>query len=184
MKTSMKIMSAVLCGVLLCGCSMNEDSSDGTTNQSNTEKPTPPVDEGNTNMDDMMTYLKDNGIEYSDMASIDQMDFAAHEGRSFMTNGATAYMYRLDSNDASMSELLKQATESGTITTNQNGEQKQYNASVNGNYLLVYDTTTDMTNFTKAFAAYKPNTTVQDPNTMGAHDGTAPNPGNENNAED
>lgn len=72
-----------------------------------------------------------------------------------MYNGANAYMYNINAEDEQMKALLKDAKEKKTVKVKQNGEEKEYSAMVNGNYLLVYDKDADMGNMLKVFPNYK-----------------------------
>lgn len=183
MKTKMKTISIALAAAfMLSGCSMwgNEDeASKGATNATNEKTPTNPETPAvEDSMDNMMNYLNEQGVEISNMKAIDQMDFAAHEGNSFSYNGNTAYLYRLKSNDESMSALLKDAKEKGTVKVNMGGTEQEYNASVNGDYLFVYGKDMDMSSMIEPFNQYVPGATTTTPNTGGA-DNTMPTNGKE-----
>lgn len=144
--------------ILISGCSKN-DGNDKTQSNANATDTNPPQNDAantvNDTMDNMMSYLQQKGITLDDMKTLDDMDFAAHEGRSFTYQGNTAYLYRLKENDESMKALLDSAKNSGTVKVNINGERKDYAASVNGNYLLVYQKEAKMDDFIQLFDTYQ-----------------------------
>ncbi len=162
MKQIQKHAALVLAALLvLTGCSMGNDENDqhanmqGKANQSETNPPQNNNMENDT-MDQMISYLNDSGVTLNQMQTLDQMDFAAHEGRSFSYQGNSGYLYRLKSNDASMRALLDSAAQNGTVKVNMDGSEKDYKAAVNGDYLFVYDQSADMQDLIKIFTAYTP----------------------------
>lgn len=173
MKNKSNMMGIALSALLLLsGCSMwsgDDNAAQGTANATDTKQP-----ENNRNVtsedsiDNMMNYLKQQGVEISDMAPIDKMDFAAHEGKSFTYQGNTAYLYRLKSDDVNMKALLDEAKQKGNIKVNHNGKEELYNASVNGDYLFVYEKDADMGSFINAMGSYVPGATTTTPNNGGA----------------
>ncbi len=158
---SWKALAAMACALMLIisGCSKNNDGDkkmESNANATDTKKPqNDAANTVNETMDNMMTYFKDQGLTLDDMKDLTDMDFAAHEGRSFSYQGNTAYLYRLKENDESMKALLDSAKNTGTVKVNINGEKKDYAASVNGNYLLVYLKDAKMDDLLKQFDSYK-----------------------------
>ncbi len=158
---SWKALAAMACALMLIisGCSKNDDGDkkmESNANATDTKKPqNDAANTVNETMDNMMTYFKDQGLTLDDMKDLTDMDFAAHEGRSFSYQGNTAYLYRLKENDESMKALLDSAKNTGTVKVNINGEKKDYAASVNGNYLLVYLKDAKMDDLLKQFDSYK-----------------------------
>lgn len=158
---SWKSFAAVACTLVLIisGCSQNDSSDKKMESNANATDTNPPKNDAantvNDTMDNMMSYLKDQGITIDDMKDLTDMDFAAHEGRSFSYQGNTAYLYRLKENDESMKALLDSAKNTGTVKVNINGESKDYAASVNGNYLLIYQKEAKMDDFIKLFDTYQ-----------------------------
>lgn len=166
------------CVFLMSGCSMWDDSANSTANQTTETAPnTTTPSKMEDSMDNMMNYLNEQGIRVDDMEPIDQMDFAAYEGKSFTYNGSTAYLYRLKSDDENMRALLDSAKENGTVKVSMDGNEQMYNASVNGDYLFVYDPETQMGDFIKALGNYVPGASTTTPNTGGST--TTPNPESE-----
>jgi len=91
--------------LVLGGCSMGkkDDSNNGNANATDTKQPqSNTANSAGETMDRMISYLQDQGMELQDMTDIDQMDFAAHEGKSFSYRGSAMYLYRLKSDDQSM----------------------------------------------------------------------------------
>lgn len=184
MKNKIKTISIAACTmVLLSGCSMwGSDEKDTSKNgTANATKETTPNSERSTASEDsiqnMMNYMKEKGITISDMSPIDTMDFAAHEGQSFSYNGNTAYLYRLKSDDANMKALLEDAKKNGTVKVNMDGKEQMYNASVNGDYLFVYDPAANMGDLINAMGNYVPGATTTTPNIGGnSEDKTDANP--------
>lgn len=176
-KTMMTCSAFLLSAVMLSGCSMWDGSDmNGTANATNETQPnttTPSSTEDS--MDNLMYYLNQQGITMENLEPINQMDFAAHEGKSFSYNGSTAYLYRLKSDDANMKALLDSAKKNGTVKVNVDGSEQMYNASVNGDYLFVYDPTSQMGEFIQALGKYVPGATTTTPNSGGTK--TTPNTG-------
>lgn len=160
------------------GSEEKDTANNGTANS--TKETTPNNERSLANEDsiqNMMNYMQQNGIQISDMTPIDQMDFAAHEGQSFSYNGNTAYLYRLKSNDETMKALLEDAKKNGTVKVNMDGKEQVYNASVNGDYLFVYDPAANMGDFINAMGNYVPGATTTTPNIGGnSEDKTDANP--------
>ena len=173
MKSYVKTLGIALSALLvLSGCSMWDAEDNAASKSAQTSNTTPPESApsaaNSDSMDAMMNYLKQKGVEISNLAPIDQMDFAAHEGKSFTYQGSTAYLYRLKSDDANMKALLHDAKEKGSIKVKQGGEEKLYNAFVNGDYLFVYEKDAEMGDFVSVLGSYVPGATTTTPNLGGA----------------
>jgi len=162
MMMKMMKLTALVCASLFvfCGCSMMKNDDDtnaqGKANQTETNPPQKSSDYANDTMDNLVSYLKEKGVELEDMSDLDQMDFAAHEGKSFSYQGNTGYLYRLKSDDKSMKALLSSAEKNGTVKVNIDGKEQEYKASVNGDYLFVYPQNVNMGNVVTAFGTYEP----------------------------
>lgn len=166
-------LSFVLMLLLVSGCgSDNKDNGqNNSANQTDTKQPQNNVsDNASETMNRMVSYFKEKGIELADMTDIDQMDFAAHEGKRFSYKGSPMYLYRLKSNDESMKALLDSAKNTGNVKVNIDGKQQNYKASVNGDYLLVYENADTIQDFINVFDSYSVNSPAA-PNTEGV---TAP----------
>lgn len=166
------IILACAAVLTLTGCSKGNDEKKETNGAANQTETNPPQNNNtsmasNDTMDNMMTYLNGQGITMNDMKPIDKMDFAAHEGRSFSYNGNTGYLYRLKSNDESMKALLDSAKNNGTVKVSVDGKEQEYSASVNGDYLFVYQKDANMSDLVTAIGSYMPGATTTTPNTGG-----------------
>ncbi|WP_302759720.1 hypothetical protein [Amedibacillus dolichus] len=147
---------------MLGGCSnKNDKAAENTVNRSsdyvkkdiekNARKTKNDVEES---IDHMMKYLKDEGVVYENMQNIDQIDFAAHEGRSFEINGNKVYLYRVKSEDENMKKLLRQAEETGRVKVRIDNKEKEYMAQVNGTYLMLYDQNVKADDLQRVFPNY------------------------------
>lgn len=167
-------LAFVLMLLLVSGCGSDNKNDGSTSNSANATDTNPPQnsvsDNASETMNRMVTYFKDKGMELTDLKDIEQMDFAAHEGKSFTYQGSPMYLYRLKSNDDSMKALLDSAKKTGNVKVNIDGKQQNYKASVNGDYLLVYENGDTIQDFIKTFGSYSVNTPAA-PNTEGV---TAP----------
>lgn len=174
MKT--KTYKIALCAILLLsGCSKMNDTAKKEGNMPTTEQyPSNDMEKKTEDtIDSMMAYLKEKGIEWEQEANIDQMEFAAHEGRSFMVNGQKAYLYRMNSEDASMKQVLEDATNKGKVKVNIDGEEKEYQAQVKNDYLLVYENGEGLNDLMMNFPNYSNGMASQNPNENG--NATTPN---------
>lgn len=104
---------------------------------------------------DMMNSFEESGITFSNVRSIDDMEFAAHEGRMFDVNGERVYIYRLNLEDAQMNEVMQKAMEDKRVTVNRNGVDEEYNALVNNDYLLVYGSNASIAPLDELFTQYR-----------------------------
>lgn len=173
MKT--KKMTALLALMLLLpmsGCAwfnrdgnMNQNGTNG-TNQTDGTNTNPPANErpnsdGTSSnrehtIQDMLNSFETSGIKLMNMQSIDKMEFAAHEGRMFELNGETAYLYRMNMEDASMKQLMQEAKDKGSVSVNADGSDQEYSAMVNGDYILLYKKNASIAPLDEAFKNYKP----------------------------
>ncbi|MEG1731824.1 MAG: hypothetical protein RR252_01615 [Longicatena sp.] len=164
MNRMMKRLACLLfIGAMVSGCSMNkkEETTKETdkvsdTTQNDTKKV---VDESkqkvNDSVDNVMKYFKDQGVAYDNMKNIENINFAAYEGRSFMSNGQMSYIYRVKSEDENMEKILKEAKNNGKVKVNIDNKEQEYGAKVNGDYLLLYNSSANTTDLLKAFPNYK-----------------------------
>ncbi|MEG0330358.1 MAG: hypothetical protein RSC10_06585 [Longicatena sp.] len=164
MNRMMKRLACLLfIGAMVSGCSMNkkEETTKETdkvsdTTQKDTKKV---VDESkqkvNDSVDNVMKYFKDQGVAYDNMKNIENINFAAYEGRSFMSNGQMSYIYRVKSEDENMQKILKEAKNNGKVKVNIDNKEQEYGAKVNGDYLLLYNSSANTTDLLKAFPNYK-----------------------------
>lgn len=162
-----KISLALLSLLMMCtltGCTNNDkkDESKDKTEEKDTSKDTS-NNEGS--ISDVMKYMQENGIEYSDDKTLSDFDWAAKEGTSFKYNDQDVYLYRVDTTNSQMSDVLKNVQTNNAITANQNGTNTEYAARVNGNYLLIFDKDAAMDELVEIFNKYKENTNDANSNT-------------------
>lgn len=158
----MKNLKLFACLLALCSmlsaCNMKndvEDAKDKVENKADDAK-----NDVEDSIDNVMKYFKDKGVTYDQDTAIEQMDFAAYEGRSFVVNGSTAYLYRVKNDDENMKKVMKEAADKGKVRVKINNKEMEYGAKVNGNYLFLYDTTADMTDVLQTFPGYVPGSTT------------------------
>ena len=155
-KLSKLAMSSLLL-FTMAGCSMNNDAEKEAekTKDKVEDKTKEAADDTQGTMDDVMNYFKEKGVSYNNDQTLENFDFAAKEGRSFMVEDQNVYVYRVDSADENMKDLINQASSKNMITASQNGVENQYGATVNGNYLMVYNKDAQLDELVKYFKDYK-----------------------------
>lgn len=126
----------------LSGCSwFGGDKSDmGNKNDPMTDNSTTNNDttKKSSTIQDMVNSFDEVGLQYENMTPIENMDFAAHEGRMFDVNGERVYLYRMNMEDKKMMDLMKQANDTGLVTVNNNGVDEEYYSLVNNDYMMLY----------------------------------------------
>lgn len=152
-----KIAVSSLLLVTLAGCSMgNEPEKEVEKTKDKVEEKSKDVAEDTQGtVDDVMNYFKEKGVAYSNDKTLDNMAFAAKEGKSFMVDNQNVYVYRVDMADENMKTLINQASSHNSIMASQDGVEKQYGATVNGDYLMVYDQDAKIDDVIKQFKGYK-----------------------------
>lgn len=158
----MKNLKLLACLLALCSmmsaCNVKKDAEDAKDKvEDKTDTAKRDVEDS---IDNVMNYFKDKGVQYESDAKIDSMDFAAYEGRSFVVNGSTAYLYRVKNDDENMKKVMKEAADKGKVKVNINNKEMEYGAKVNGSYLFLYDTNADMNDVLQAFPGYVPGSTT------------------------
>lgn len=159
---------------MLAACSTKDDKKDNKTENKVENKANTAKDHAEDSIDNMMSYFKEKGVAYDQSENIDQMDFAAYEGRSFMANNNRVYLYRVKSEDENMKKILKEAADKGKVKVRINNKESEYNAKVNGDYLLLYDTNADITDVLGAFPGYRAGTTTTTTSTDESDQNTNP----------
>lgn len=156
----MKILIMLCMFVLLNGCGwMNKAPTQSPTNNSNQNQT--PNQNGNqstgktSTMKDMMSYFDEKKLEYSDAKDLEVMDVNAHEGKSFMYGGKPVYLYRMNIQDEKNKSWMKEIQNTGKVKISQNGQEQSYDALVNGEYLLVSETGTDLKDLSEMFKKYE-----------------------------
>ena len=161
----MKVTCAVLfCSMLLASCGdaskISEDMKK--TADDAAEKVKNEADKageaGKKTLDGIMQYLQENDIKITQAEKIDDIPFAAYDGRSVNINGSMVYLYRIDTEDESMKQIISQIKEDGTVYVEKDGQKQQYNGFVYQDYLLLYDRDTDMSAVVDVMNHYVPQT--------------------------
>lgn len=153
-----KVACLVVIAGLIGGCSMNDKNSDKNMNKVKdaADKTADKTKNGvNDSIDNVMDYFKKEGVKFENSKKLENIEFAASEGRSFDMNGKTAYLYHVKSNDENMKKILKEAKDKGTAKVNIDNKEQMYGAKVNGDYLLLYDTQANMNDMLNTFPNYR-----------------------------
>lgn len=164
-KSMIFILSSMLV-FTLSGCSWfdrtdknanNNNATNNATSNDASKNDASGSDAGKTakTIQDMMNSFEESGITFGNVRSIDDMEFAAHEGRMFDVNGERVYIYRMNLEDAQMNELMQKAMEDKRVTVNRNGVDEEYNALVNDDYLLVYGSNASIAPLDELFTQYR-----------------------------
>lgn len=162
MKTSKQVLvAAFLSLTFLGGCSMNDKGTTG-NDMSNTnvgkDISNALEDSGKAvqdSIDNVMDFFTQKNIKYENMQTLNNMEFAAYEGRSFTIDGKNAYLYRVKEDDENMKKIMEQARKNGKVKVSITGKEMEYNARVNGNYLLLYDPSAKIDEALNAFDTYR-----------------------------
>lgn len=111
-------------------------------------------DQSKDTIDDVMNYFTKQGIKFENSKTLEKIEFAAHEGRTFDINGKRAYLYRVNTEDEHMQKVLSEAKEKKQIKVNVDNKEQMYPALVNGGYLLLYDGSANMSDVVTVFSKY------------------------------
>lgn len=139
----------------LQGCSMNEVREDSKDVKEDVERPVEEVkDKIEERIDNLTAYFKEKDVELNELQTIEDIDFAADEGRSFTVDGKTVYIYRVNQDDAQMQKVMKEAKDNGKVKVNITGKEMEYGASVNQDYLMLYDQSINIEPIVSVFDSY------------------------------
>ncbi len=139
----------------LQGCSMNEMKEDANDVKEDVQRPVEEAkDEVEDRIDNLTAYFKEKDVELNELQTIEDIDFAADEGRSFTVDGKTVYIYRVNQDDAKMQKVIKEAKENGKVKVNITGMEMEYGARVNQDYLMLYDTSVNVDPIVSVFDSY------------------------------
>ncbi len=149
----------------LFGCASKDDKNNKSNNANTSikEDAEDVKDDVAKTIDDVMDYFKKQKVEIGNVQTIDKIDFAAYEGKSFEVNGKTVYLYRVNDKDENMKKLIQQAKDTGKITVNINNKEQEYRAKVKGNLLMLYSSDEDMNDIIKSFDTYQNGTRYAEP---------------------
>lgn len=157
-KNLKRILYFSLMVALMSACGMNDsEDANGSMNKtydSAKDSAQDAVDGVEDSIENVMNYFEGKGVKFENAKEINNMDFAAHEGRSFEYNGNTGYLYRVKSDDENMKKIIQEAKTNRKVNVNINNEEKEYGALVNGNFLFLYDQNADWKDVETAFPAY------------------------------
>ena len=109
---------------------------------------------GEKTLDDMMQYLRDQGIAVEDEQTLDAIEFAAYDGRSFSVDGTQMYLYRIDTNDETMQKVIAQLKQDGSVKVEKDGETLSYSGTLFEDYLLLHDPGADVHVFVETMNHY------------------------------
>ena len=151
MKRFMLYMCILLISLSLTGCGWFSNNKNN--NQSDlTDVPSTPTQNGTTNnntgnqstgtmyqsVSDYMTALKNGGLMYTNEKEITDFNFAAHEGKEFMMDNQTFYLYRVNSSKSDIQKMLDEIDQNGYVTTTQDGTEMKKYAHRMGDFVLIY----------------------------------------------
>lgn len=149
-----KAACLVVIAGLIGGCSINDKNRDKNLNKVK-DAADKTKNDVNDSIDNVMDYFKKEGVKFEHSKKLENIEFAASEGRSFDMNGKTAYLYHVKSDDENMQKILKEAKDKGSVKVNIDNKEQMYGAKVNGDYLLLYDTQANMNDMLNTFPNYR-----------------------------
>ncbi len=142
MKQMKKLFVLFACILAFCACADTEQKVEKTvedTADKVEDRVEDILDSGEKTIDDLMLYLDEAKIGIEQEEVIEDIPFAAYEGRSFMINGNRVYLYRINKNDADMQLILQQLQEDGMVNVERNGQKMKYQGLLSDDYLLLFD---------------------------------------------
>ena len=156
----MKILYSLVLTLLLSGCGwFGGNNQTPNNNQNGNMNNTPTAPEQNTTktseMKDLFTYFDEQKISYSNAKDVDVVDMNAHEGKMFEYEGKPVYVYRMNMKANNMQTWMNEIKNTGKVTINQNGKEASYDALMNGEYLMVSESGTDLKDLKDAFNKYE-----------------------------
>ena len=159
-----KTISILFLALMLSGCGWfggNNSNNGSQTPNSGTTTPnngttTPQQDTTQTNkMSDLFTYFDEQGLTYSNAKDVDVVDMNAHEGKMFEYENNPVYVYRMKTTDSKIKSWMDEIKNTGKVTINQEGKEMTYDAIVNGDYILVSKSGTDLKDLSTMFKNYE-----------------------------
>ena len=157
----MKIIAVLFLSLFLGGCGLmnRNDVNDGTTkpnNQTNDQNNQPNNQQSNnqTQLKDVFTYFDEQKLEYANAKDIDVTGINAYEGKMFEYQKNPVYIYRMKMTDSNVKSWMEEIKNTGKVTINQNGKEDTYDAIVNGDYMLVSKSGTDINKLSEMFKKY------------------------------
>ena len=157
-----KLLCVFMVSLFLVGCQRNVDDTNRSENI--VEDVKEDTQEVVNNLEKMFDDFTNQGIKLDNYEKIEHTGLNAEEAYSLSTNGSNAYVYRLNTNDTQMQQLIDHVKQTGMADVMIEDEKKQYEAAVNGNVLLLYEKDSNLTDLRKAFEKF--NTESYNSNTM------------------
>ena len=106
MKRIKRILAALCCVCLLAACGNDESAAQDVQRtvddaaQKAEDAANDTADAGEKTVDDMMAHLREMQEDIQQEEVIEDIPFAAYDGRSFQVEGNTMYLYRINAQDA------------------------------------------------------------------------------------
>ncbi|MEG1252645.1 MAG: hypothetical protein RSF38_04900 [Erysipelotrichaceae bacterium] len=151
-----RLILSVLSLSLLSGCSFfNQEDTKEKEKVEMRDKNKEIANDASNTIDSMIKWMNEKGIQMDEMETLNEMNFAAHEGRSFKVKGNLIYLYRVNTKDEKMKSFLKETKTSSKVKVNENGVEKEYKAMVKDDYLMIYDQGMDNSQLEALFPTYE-----------------------------
>lgn len=138
MKRIKRILVALCCVCLLAACG-NDESAAQDVQRTVDDAANDAADAGEKTVDDMMAHLREMQKDIQQEEVIEDIPFAAYDGRSFQVEGNTMYLYRINAQDADMKRVIEQLQQDNMVNVERNGQKMQYSGALYEDYLLLYE---------------------------------------------
>ena len=145
MKRIKRILAALCCVCLLAACGNDESAAQDVQRtvddaaQKAEDAANDAADAGEKTVDDMMAHLREMQEDIQQEEVIEDIPFAAYDGRSFQVEGNTMYLYRINAQDADMKRVIEQLQQDNMVNVECNGQKMQYSGALYEDYLLLYE---------------------------------------------
>lgn len=149
-----KIVFVFLISFLLLGCQKKDESMKDV--QENIVEDVKEETQNIThNLEDMLQDFKNQGIVLDSFENIEHTGLNAHEAKVIELNDTKAYLYRLNTSDQQMQQLIDHVKQTGSADVMIQDEKKQYEAVVNGDVLLLYEKDSNLKELRNVFEKYQ-----------------------------
>lgn len=118
-----KILCIFIVSLLLVGCQKNVDDTNRSENI--VEDVKDDTQEVVNNLEKMLDDFTNQGIKLDNYEKIEHTGLNAEEAYSLSTNGSNAYIYRLNTNDTQMQQLIDHVKQTGMADVMIEDEKKQ-----------------------------------------------------------
>ena len=145
MKRIKRILVALCCVCLLAACGNDESAAQDVQRtvddaaQKAEDAANDAADAGEKTVDDMMAHLREMQKDIQQEEVIEDIPFAAYDGRSFQVEGNTMYLYRINAQDGDMKRVTEQLQQDNMVNVERNGQKMQYSGALYEDYLLLYE---------------------------------------------